>query len=55
MGLLLQIIGVLVLVASIVLNIIALVNGTSNTVGLVLLIAGGFLVRIGRVIYNHNK
>lgn len=54
MGLLLQILGVLVLIASLVCSIIAIVNGTSKTVAILLLVVGASLIKIGRAIYTNN-
>lgn len=56
MGLLLQILGVLVLIASLVCSIIAIANGTLKTVAILLLVVGASLIKIGRAIYinNHN-
>lgn len=54
MGLLLQILGVLVLIASLVCSIIAIVNGTSKTVAIFLLVVGASLIKIGRGIYSNN-
>ena len=54
MGLLLQILGVLVLIASLVCSIIAIVNGTSKTVAIILLVVGASLIKIGRGIYSNN-
>lgn len=55
MGLLLQILGVLALIASLVCSIIAIVNGTSKTVAILLLVVGVSLIKIGRVIYSNNR
>lgn len=55
MGLLLQILGVLALIASLVCSIIAIVNGTSKTVAILLLVAGASLIKIGRAIYSNNR
>ena len=55
MGVLLQIIGVLILIASLIYSIIAIINGTPKTIAIVLLIVGGSLIRIGRDIYNNKK
>lgn len=54
MGLLLQILGVLALIASLVCSIIAIVNGTSKTTAILLLVAGVSLIKIGRTIYNNT-
>lgn len=54
MDLLLQILGVLVLIASLVCSIIAIVNGVSKTVAILLLVVGASLIKIGRVIYTNN-
>jgi hypothetical protein len=54
MGLLLQILGVLALIASLVCSIIAIVNGTSKTTVILLLVAGASLIKIGRTIYNNT-
>ena len=55
MGLLLQIVGVIITVASLIYSIVAIVNGTSSTISIILLVAGGILVRIGRKIYNNGR
>ncbi len=56
MGLVLQIIGVLFAVASLVYSVIAIINGSSKAIGLLLLVVGVSLVKIGREIYkNQNR
>lgn len=55
MGLLLQILGVLTLIASLVCSIMAIVNGTPKTVAILLLVVGGSLIKIGRSIYSNNR
>ena len=55
MGLLLQIIGVLVTIASLVFSIMAIINGTSTSIPVLLVLVGGMLVRIGRKIYNNDR
>ena len=55
MGLLLQIVGVIITIASLIYSIVAIVNGTSSSIAIVLLVAGGLLVRIGRKIYNNGR
>lgn len=55
MGLLLQILGVLALIASLVCSIIEIVNGTSKTSAILLLVVGVTLIKIGRNIYKKNN
>lgn len=55
MGLLLQILGVLALIASLVCSIMTIVNGTPKTVAILLLVVGGSLIKIGRSIYSNNR
>lgn len=55
MGLLLQILGVLALIASLVCSIIAIVNGTSKTAAILLLVAGASSIKIGRAIYYNTQ
>lgn len=55
MGILLQIIGVISVIASLVCSIIILINGTHASQAVVLFILGIGLIRFGRKIYNSNK
>ncbi len=55
MGLALQMIGVLSVVVSLVYNITAIMNGSLNTVGVLLLVIGVLLVKIGRKIYKKQN
>lgn len=55
MGILLQIIGVISVIASLVCSIIILINGTHASQAVVLLILGVGLIRLGRRIYNSSK
>lgn len=55
MGILLQIIGVVSVIASLVCSIIILINGTHASQAVVLLILGVGLIRLGRRIYNSSK
>ena len=55
MGLLLQNVGVIITIASLIYSIVAIVNGTSSSIAIILLVAGGLLVRIGRKIYNNGR
>ena len=55
MGLLLQIIGVLILIISLGISISAIINGTSGSFVVVLVLIGGFLVRLGRKIHNNKE
>lgn len=55
MGLILQIIGVLISLGSLIYSIIAIVNGTSTTISIILLVVGATLVRLGRKIYNDGR
>lgn len=55
MGLLLQIVGVIITIASLIYSIVAIVNGTSSSIAIILLVAGGLLVRIVRKIYNNGR
>lgn len=55
MGLLLQIIGVLITVVSLIFSIIAIINGTFSNISVALVIFGGILVRLGRKIYNNKR
>lgn len=48
MGVALQILGVLFLIAALIFGIIAIVNKSSATLTVVLLVVGGALIRIGR-------
>ncbi len=48
MGLLIQLLGVIALLASIVCSIIAIKNGTSKNVAILLLVVGSVLIKIGR-------
>lgn len=48
MGVALQIIGVLFIIAALVFGIIAIINKSSATLTVALLVIGGALVRIGR-------
>lgn len=55
MGILLQLLGFIALVASLVLGIISIVNHTQNIVGFILLIIGISLVKIGRDVYYKGR
>lgn len=55
MDLLLQLLGVLTLLASLVCSIIAIINGTSKIVAILLLVAGASLIKIGKDIYYKNN
>lgn len=55
MGLLLQILGVIALIVSLVGSIIAIVNGTSKTVAILMLVVGASLIKIGKAIYSNNR
>ena len=55
MGLLLQIFGVLILVVSFIFSIIAIINGTSKSIGVFLLVVGALMVKIGRIIYSNTR
>lgn len=55
MGLILQIMGVLVSILSLMYSITAIINGTPKTIAFVLLIIGGSMVRIGRDIHKNSK
>lgn len=54
MDVLLMILGVIAAIASLVLSIIAIINGTSKTIPLLLLAVAVSLIKIGRDI-NNNK
>ena len=43
MGLLLQIVGVIITIASLIYSIVAIVNGTSSSIAIILLVAGGLV------------
>lgn len=51
MNVALQIVGVLFLIAALIMGIIAIVNKTSATLTVVLLVIGGTLIRMGRKIH----
>ncbi len=55
MGIALQIIGVLILIASLVFGILAILNKAQSIIAVSLLVLGGSLIRIGREIYKNNK
>ena len=55
MDILLQIIGVISVIESLVCSIIILINGTHASQAVVLLILGIGLIRFGRKLYNSNK
>lgn len=55
MGILLQILGIIALIASLMCSIIAFTNGGSKVCALVLLAIGSSLVKIGRDIYNCKR
>ena len=55
MGLLLQIIGVISLIVSLVYSIISISSGSFNSLAIVFLVSGSSLIRIGRSIYNSKK
>lgn len=55
MGLILQIIGFLFAITSLVLSVIAIINGSSKTTGLLLLAIGASLIKIGRDIHKNQK
>ena len=50
MGVALQIIGVLFIIAALVFGIIAIINKSSATLTVVRLVIGGSLIRVGRKI-----
>lgn len=54
MDVFLMILGIIAAIASLVLSIIAIINGTSKTIPLLLLAIAVSLIKIGRVI-NHNN
>lgn len=55
MGLLLQLLGVLALIASLICSIVAISNGTSKIVAILLLVVGASLIKIGRTIYKNSR
>lgn len=55
MGIVLQIIGIISVIASLVCSIIILINGTHGSQAVVLLILGAGLIRLGRKIHKSSK
>ncbi len=55
MGLLLQIIGVIILIVSLIYGIFSIMSGNSKSLVLILLVIGTSLVRIGRDIYKNKE
>lgn len=54
MGLALQIIGVIATIVSLILSIVGIVTGSGATSGLMLLMIGIALVRLGRIMYRNK-
>ena len=55
MGLAFQIIGVLLVIVSLICSVISIIDGSSKTIGIVLLIGGYSLIKIGRKMYRNTK
>lgn len=55
MGILLQIIGVISVIISLVYSILMLISGTYKPQSIIFLVLGVVLIRLGRIIYNFSK
>lgn len=54
MGIVLQIIGVFVLLASLVFGVLAILNQAQSIIAVMLLVVAGTLIRTGRSVYKNG-